>query len=152
MTSATGLRLEPAGPAHAAVMAAVQGACFDTAWDAETMATLLAAPGALGRIALDGEMPVAAILCRVAVDEAEILTLAVLPAARRAGVAAALLAEAEAEAARRGAAAMFLEVAADNGAALALYGGRGYRVTGHRRGYYRRAGGAVDAVLMVKDL
>jgi len=146
------LRLETAGVVHAAVVAALQAACFDEAWDAQSMAAMLSASGGLGLIALDGGEPVGCILCRIAADEAEVITIAVLPAARRRGAGAALLTAAEAAARRRGAAAMFLEVAADNAAGLALYGGRGYRDVGRRRGYYRRRETKVDAILMKKTL
>ncbi len=76
------------------------------------------------------------ILARVAADEAEILTLAVAPPSRRAGLGAALLRAAMRHAGRVGARTMFLEVAVTNGAARALYASFGFREAGLRRGYY----------------
>ena len=68
------------------------------------------------------------ILARVAADEAEILTLAVHPASRRRGLGRRLLAPGDAHRRRRGAAAMFLEVAADQRTPpSALYAARGLR-------------------------
>jgi [ribosomal protein S18]-alanine N-acetyltransferase len=75
-------------------------------------------------------------LGRVAANEAEVLTLAVRPAARRAGAGQALMRALMAQAARRGAGAMFLEVAAGNAAARALYAGLGAAEVGRRRRYY----------------
>ena len=41
---------------------------------------------------------------------------------------------------------LFLEVAADNDAAVALYEGLGFKIAGARKAYYQRAGGEnVDA-------
>ena len=52
-----------------------------------------------------------------------------------------------------GAEAMFLEVAADNAAAIALYAGAGGFVrVGARPGYYPRETGAIDALVMRRDL
>ncbi|MDA8712893.1 GNAT family N-acetyltransferase [Alphaproteobacteria bacterium] len=82
-------------------------------------------------------------------DGAEILTLAVLPAARRAGLARALMAHAQ-KALK--ADKLWLDVAEDNEAALALYAATGFRRTGRRSKYYKRAGNfSVDALLMERD-
>jgi ribosomal-protein-alanine acetyltransferase len=83
-------------------------------------------------------------------DAAEILTDGVVPAARRAGIARLLLADLLAEARRRGAREVFLEVRVDNDAARTLYASEGFAEMGVRRGYYD--GGRVDAVTMRKEL
>ena len=83
---------------------------------------------------------------RVLADEAEILTVGVVPAARRRGIARRLLA-ALLDAARAGAATqIYLEVRVDNDAARALYLAEGFAEIGLRRGYYDH--GRVDAVVM----
>jgi ribosomal-protein-alanine N-acetyltransferase len=88
-------------------------------------------------------------MIQVAADESEILSIATAPAARRAGLAHALLVEAAARAALSQAKAMFLEVAEDNSAALALYRSCGFGVHGRRRGYYIRSGvQPADALLL----
>ncbi len=89
------------------------------------------------------------ILARVAADEAEILTIAVSPELRGQGLGGALLEAAMAEAARRGAAAMFLEVSADNHGAQRLYERHGFGQVGLRQRYY--ADGS-DARVMQRDL
>ena len=83
-------------------------------------------------------------------ETAEILTVGVVPAARRAGYARVMLAELLAEAVRRGATEAFLEVRVDNAAARALYAGEAFEDVGLRRGYYD--GGRADAVTMRKTL
>ncbi|MDF0603050.1 GNAT family N-acetyltransferase [Psychromarinibacter sp. C21-152] len=93
------------------------------------------------------------VLGRAVAGEAELLTLAVDPARRRQGIGQKLLARFEAETARRGAGDAFLEVAADNRAALALYRGAGWAEAGRRPGYYRAPDGArTDAVILKKAL
>ncbi|WP_223292037.1 GNAT family N-acetyltransferase [Defluviicoccus vanus] len=82
------------------------------------------------------------ILCRVAADEAEVLTLAVRPRRRRCGIGRLLLEEAMDVARSMGARQLFLEVGENNTAAGNLYLSMGLQTNGRRRGYYRlKAGG-----------
>ncbi len=136
-----------AGPAHAEAMAAIHAACFPPCerWDAGSLGVLAAQPGAAALIDPEGGF----VLLRLAADEAEILTLAVLPALRRRGRGRALLRAAAALARARGARALFLEVAGDSPAALALYDSEGFREVGRRAGYY--AHGA-DALVLRRAL
>lgn len=140
--------LLPASIAHAEVLAAIHEAAFPPGetWGAEAMALQLGLVGCFGLLRSDGA---GLVLARVAADEAEILTLAVLPAARRRGLGAALLAAACADAARRGAAVLFLEVAEANAAARQLYAAAGFAPAGRRRGYYP---GGQDALVLRRDL
>lgn len=80
-------------------------------------------------------------LLRRAGPEAELLTLAVDPAARRQGLATRLMQKVHATAEAHGADTAFLEVAADNHAARALYASLGYQEAGRRKRYYRRPDG-----------
>src|SRR6056297_68763 len=89
-------------------------------------------------------------LGRVIADEAELLTLACYPAHRRKGLGRARLAGFEAEARARGAVTAFLEVAADNLPAHALYEAADYAEVARRAGYYAR--GTVDALILRKAL
>lgn len=151
------IELVPAALVHAELLAGMHRICFADAWDADAMAALLAMPGAQGLIAVDGASlipavappgPAGFVLWRAAAGEAEILTIAVLPPWRRAGLGATLLDAALAASAAAGAEAMFLEAAADNVAALALYEKRGFSRVGLRKAYY----GDKDAVVMRRDL
>ena len=129
----------------AAQLAALHAAAFPAAaWPAADFARHLADPSCLVVAEADGF-----VLARRICDEAEILTLAVAPPARRQGLATLLLARALAGLAARGARRCVLEVAADNVAACALYARAGFTRVGQRRGYYPRAGApAADAWLM----
>ncbi|MEM6636624.1 MAG: GNAT family N-acetyltransferase [Pseudomonadota bacterium] len=89
------------------------------------------------------------LIARVLADETELLTLAVPIAERRRGIGKTLVQEFLAEASHRGAETAFLEVAADNGPARALYGATGWDTAGMRSGYYRKRDGTlVDALIM----
>lgn len=88
------------------------------------------------------------IVYRVVADEAEIITLGVAPNARRGGIAAAMLEIAAADAKKRGAKKMFLEVAEDNAPARALYEQSGFANIGVRPKYYD----GIDAVMMSRNL
>ncbi|MEM7176983.1 MAG: GNAT family N-acetyltransferase [Pseudomonadota bacterium] len=93
------------------------------------------------------------IVLRIALDEAEILNLGVVPSARRQGLASRMMAAAETEAARLGVAKLYLEVAVDNTPARTLYVRRGFDEVGRRRGYYLRPdGGRADALILRKPI
>jgi len=79
---------------------------------------------------------------QTAPDEAELLNLGVDPEFRRQGVARALLAALSSVASGT----LFLEVAADNTAAIELYKKLGWQGIGVRPGYYGQ--GRVDAIVM----
>ena len=133
--------------ADTAPLAALHAACFQDAWDAASLRTTLAAPGAFAFHDRDGF-----VAARVASDEAEILTLAVAPQARGKGLGRALLNAAIAEAQRRGAKAVFLEVGSDNPAALALYAALGFANVGSRKAYYGARDASVLRLLLPTDL
>jgi ribosomal-protein-alanine N-acetyltransferase len=81
--------------------------------------------------------------------EGYIITMDVLSAHRRQGVATALLAEAERRLAQNGVLEVGLETATDNDSAIAFWQKHGYRETGIRKNYYP---GGLDAFSMVKTL
>jgi [ribosomal protein S18]-alanine N-acetyltransferase len=83
-------------------------------------------------------------------DTADVQTLAVAPAYQRRGIATALLEALTAEATRRGASTLLLEVRADNQAALALYARHGFEQISRRRGYYDA--GRLDALVLRRQL
>ncbi|MEM9733318.1 MAG: N-acetyltransferase [Pseudomonadota bacterium] len=69
-------------------------------------------------------------------SEAEILSIAVEKSWRNQGVAEALMREAILHLSHERVENLFLEVAADNGAAIALYAKFGFETVGERPGYY----------------
>lgn len=126
--------MRAACPADAAALAAIHGAAFPPSetWGAEAMSLQLGLPGVFGLIDAGGGM----VLTRVAGEEAELLTLAVVPANRGHGLGRALLDAALGEMRDRGARAVFLEVSEANQAARGLYAAASFVEVGRRRRYY----------------
>ncbi|HTN98591.1 MAG TPA: tRNA (adenosine(37)-N6)-threonylcarbamoyltransferase complex dimerization subunit type 1 TsaB [Nordella sp.] len=151
--AAASVILRPASVGEAKVLAALHAECFDNAWNAAEFAKLMAMPGAHAYLAIDGDEPVAFLLARRAADEAEILTIGTRPFARRRGIAKTLLSHLADDLRQAGLARLFIEVAADNGAARALYAEQAFAVTGRRKAYYEKPGGQrEDAIVMMKAL
>ena len=132
--------LRPATRADGPALAELHAAAFDAPWPADDILRFAEDRGGFALAVEDGDGALAGfILCRLIAGEAEVLTLAVRPAARRRGIGRALLEAALAARRSRPQTAMFLEVAADNPAAVALYEGAGFETVGRRAGYYGRA-------------
>lgn len=119
-----------------AALAALHATSFPDPWNADAIRELFAGPGVFAFFLRDGF-----ILARAVDDEAEILTLAVMPQTRRQGLGRSLIRAAAHHARKLGANSLFLEVAANNIAAQALYRGQGFAAVGRRKAYY----GAQDA-------
>ncbi len=139
------------GLRDAGLLAALHEGCFrpsgDEVWDRTSITGLLATPGTFAFVATEIRgAPAGLLIGRHAGDEAEILTLGVLPRHRRAGHGRALVESAARHVAGQGAETLHLEVAADNTAASELYARCGFRVVGCRPDYYRRGSSAVDAI------
>ncbi|HVB32922.1 MAG TPA: ribosomal protein S18-alanine N-acetyltransferase [Patescibacteria group bacterium] len=101
------------------------------AWPAESYA------GLPGWVAETPTGAVGFVVARSAADEMEILNLAVLPAARRRGVATALLRAALDHGRRAGSRRAYLEVRESNQAARRLYERSGFVIVARRPRYYR---------------
>lgn len=145
--------LQPIGVAHLGVASAVHGACFAESWSEQAIAELLAMPGSFGLFAAVEGQPAGFAMAYSVGAEGEILTLCVLPAYRRRGIAAGLLTASLDKLARQGCRRVLLEAAADNLPAHALYRKAGFREIGRRVGYYRRSASPnVDAVVLASDI
>jgi ribosomal-protein-alanine N-acetyltransferase len=142
-----------AAAADSTALALLHAECFDTAWSASEFAGLMTMPGTEVLMAFDRSEPLAFLMTRRAADEAEIVTIATRPGARRRGLARRLLDHQSRELLASGIATLYLEVSSSNAAARGLYESLGFRPAGLRRNYYDRGGGLrEDAVVMRKDL
>ncbi len=129
------------------VLAAIHGSAFpaEDAWSRDVFDLQLALPNVFALMhGSDG-----LILVRVAADEAEVLTLAVAPDARRGGLGGILLLTATQVAVSLGVRVIFLEVSVANIAARALYTKTGFVEAGRRPHYYSDRS---DALVLRLDL
>jgi [ribosomal protein S18]-alanine N-acetyltransferase len=133
-----------------AEMASLHALCFTTPrpWTAPEIAAFQSEP--LCFTLMESE---SFLIGRAVAGEAELLTLAVAPQARRRGLGVKLVQRFLYQARLRSAEIAFLEVAATNAPALALYTAAGFTQTGQRPGYYRIPGQApTDAIIMSRSL
>lgn len=133
--------------AHAALLAAMHKISFKAAWSEKDMVETLSMPGAFAFL-LEGETPRGYLIGRIAADEAEILSVMIMPPFRRQGLAKSLLEETVKESQKRGVSMIFLEVDAENHNAQSLYERMGFYTVGLRPGYYEDS----DAFVLRKDI
>ncbi len=129
-------------------MAALHAASFVTPrpWSAAEFAALETDPLCILVIESHGFL-----IGRAVAGEAEILTLAVDPAFRRHGIGKRLVKGFLEQAENRGATAAFLEVSAQNQAAISLYLRAGFAQAGLRRDYYTAPDGVLtDALVLTR--
>jgi Fur family ferric uptake transcriptional regulator len=143
------MRIETVSTSDSEVLASLHRRCFAEAWDAPAFEALLRSGRAFAHIARASDnAAVGLVVFRVAADEAEILTLGVLPERRRTGSGRQLLRAAAATAFAQRAQTLFLEVDTGNTAALSLYRQLGFEEVGRRRGYYRSCDSLADALVL----
>lgn len=144
-----------AGVDRSAEISELHGRLFAEVWDEPSVRSLLDHPASTAFVAFDGQSKsvVGFVLGQLAADEAEVLSIGVAPDWQRLGLGRRLV-DGLARAVKRAEGnRLYLEVAADNSAALALYRGCGFKETGKRKAYYKRNDGkAVDAVTFALDL
>lgn len=128
----------------AALCADIHASAFPDAWSEASFAALLQGSGVEARVV--GEQGV--LLTRMVVDEMEILTIAVRPEARRQGIAKALMQDALSAAKNQGISQVFLEVDAENTAAIKLYQALGFAQISIRKQYYKTPTESRDAWVM----
>jgi ribosomal-protein-alanine N-acetyltransferase len=140
------------------VLAEIHASAFKRGWSDAEFEALLLQPGvhalvAHYRNALGRRIPAGFILYRSAADEAEILSVAVMPSFRRRGVGKALIEDALRHLYREGARTIHLEVEDSNAAAIGLYRGVEFRESGRRAGYYAQGREtAAGALVMLRQL
>ena len=130
-------------------IAELEKLCFAEPWSARSLELLLS-DSAVGFAAVrDGTVLGYGGMMTV-VGEGQITNVAVDPSCRRMGIGEALLRALLAEAKRRGAEQVSLEVRVSNEAAIALYKALGFESVGRRKNFYRHP--SEDALVMVKTI
>lgn len=136
----------------AAGLAAIHATGFERGWDPPEIERLLSDPMVVTHLARGngGRAPTAFVLSRMVLPEAELMTIAVMPKARGAGIAKRLLRHHLGRLAALGVRTVFLEVAEDNRPGLRLYASLGFEEVGRRAGYYARPGRPPATALVMR--
>jgi ribosomal-protein-alanine N-acetyltransferase len=148
--------IEPVGGANAMHLARIHAETFHRPWSDEDFQALLLEDKVFGFIAREegnpGAPPGGFVLARLVLDEAEILTIGVLPQLQRRGIGHALMDAALRHLHNARATTLFLEVDELNKPALELYRRLGFKQVGKRPGYYETAAGRSTGLTMRRDL
>ncbi len=131
-------------------VAALEQDCFSEPWSRQGFADALAAPNTILLVAARQEEIVAYCSLYTAMDEGELVNIAVKQTARQQKNATLLLDVLKEEARQQGIKTLFLEVRESNQAARALYENARFALCGRRKGFYKKP--TEDAVLMRCDL
>lgn len=148
------LHIEAARASDADTIARLHAEGFFRGWTREEFAAYITGEGTPVYVACDSKRRIAGFaMLRHLGDDVELITIAVDRKWRKKGVGLMLM-RALFEATRMSPARrMLLEVAADNTAALKLYGKLGFEKIGERKGYYPRPDGTpATAIVMARDL
>ena len=149
-----GLHIEPAQASDADAAAKLHAAGFYRGWPREEFAAYITGEGTPVYVACDAKRKIAGFsMLRHLGEDVELITIAVDNKWRKKGVGGALMRAMVDDLLMSPAKRLLLEVAADNTAALKLYGKFGFKHIGERKGYYPRADGTpATAIVMARDL
>lgn len=147
--------LEQITQEHGAELADLHAPLFYHAWSEEDFAGLLAQGNVFGFISRPVGKPKTGtgfVLARLVAGEAEVLTIAVLPALQKRGIGRELMEGVLRHLHHERAESLFLEVDERNIAAQALYKRLGFEQVGHRPNYYETAQGRSGALVLRKQV
>lgn len=142
-------RVRPGSIHDATAIVAIEAAAAHRPWGSVDVENHLLDPARCTLVVEQDGRVVGHALASFAVDEGELLSIAVHPSARRQGLGAQLLSGLIAAWAERGVDTGWLEVREDNVAAVALYTAHDWRDAGRRKGYYHDG---VDALVMRREV
>jgi ribosomal-protein-alanine N-acetyltransferase len=144
--------LSDAGTRDAPAIAALHTRSFQRGWSDDEVEALLTERTVVAHRALSGKKLAGFILSRIAVDEAEILSVAVDAAFQGRGLARRLLNLHLGRLAGHGVRTVFLEVGETNDPAAKLYARAGFREVSRRPNYYQAAAAPITALVLRRDL
>jgi [ribosomal protein S18]-alanine N-acetyltransferase len=149
-----GLHIEPAQSRDADAVAKLHAASFYRGWPRQDIESYLLDSDTPTLVACDKNRKIAGFaMLRLLGDDVELMTIAVEPKYRGKGVGEALLKACFEDLLMTPSRRMILEVAADNPAALRLYGKLGFAKVSERKGYYARPDGQpATALVMAREL
>lgn len=136
---------------HAARISQLHSQLFEEGWSEKFVRDLCQDPACSLLLATDGrpDRIIGFIITRVVADEGEVLSIGVAEPYQKFGVGKRLVESASRIMAKSNVSNLYLEVASDNDAAIALYQSAGFLQSGIRKAYYRRPNQSVcDALVL----
>ena len=122
---------------HVAQVAELEKLCFADPWSRMSIESELKNVWSCWLVAVEGDQVVGYIGSQTAIDETDVMNVAVHPDFRRRGIAESLIGCLIEALKKRGSHALMLEVRASNAPAIRLYEKMGFYQVGCRKNYYR---------------
>ena len=134
---------------HVTQVAALEKLCFSTPWSEASVAGELDNPLSVWLVCVDRGKVLGYVGSQTVLEESDMMNIAVLPEARRAGIGERLILSLIELLKDRGSRSLALEVRASNTPAISLYKKLGFLQVGRRPNYYR--GPREDALILRKE-
>lgn len=134
---------------HVTQVAALEKLCFSAPWSEDSVAGELDNPLSVWLVCEDQGRVLGYVGSQTVLDETDMMNIAVLPEARRAGIGERLILSLIELLKDRGSRSLALEVRASNTPAISLYKKLGFLQVGRRPNYYR--GPREDALILRKE-
>ncbi len=148
-----GLVIRQVTESEADTLTEIHKKCFPRYWNRQAFTDFFAVKGTFAFLIEKENEQVAMMVYRVSFEQVDILTLAVLPAWRKRGIAKILVEKMLENCQALGAKKIFLEVEVGNDPAIKLYENSGFKHIGRRKLYYQQLDGSLtDALVMSKKL
>ena len=134
---------------HVTQVAALEKLCFSAPWSEASVAGELDNPLSVWLVCVDRGKVLGYVGSQTVLEESDMMNIAVLPEARRAGIGERLILSLIELLKDRGSRSLALEVRASNTPAISLYKKLGFLQVGRRPNYYR--GPREDALILRKE-
>ena len=139
--------------AEAEILTKIHEQCFPRYWNRQAFTDFFTVEGTVAFLVEKEGEQVAMLVYRAAFEQADVLTLAVLPAWRKRGIAKILVKKMLENCKALGANKLFLEVEVGNDPAIKLYENAGFKHISRRKLYYQQLDGSLtDALVMSRKL
>ncbi len=131
----------------------IHAECFPRYWNRQAFTDFFTVKDTFAFLVEENKKAIAMMVYRVTFDQADVLTVAVLPAWRRQGIAKMLVEGMLDKCKKLGAKKLFLEVEVGNDSAIKLYENMGFTHISRRKLYYQQLDGSLtDALVMAKKI
>ncbi len=138
---------------QADILTKIHAECFPRYWNRQVFTDFFSVKDTLAILVEEENQPIAMMVYRVTFEQADVLTVAVLPVWRRRGIARKLVEGMIEKCQQLGVKKIFLEVEVGNDSAIKLYENMGFTHISRRKLYYQQLDGSLtDALVMKKKL